>query len=241
MKLIFIRHGDPDYEKDSLTAKGWKEAELLAQRIRLWPEAEYFVSPLGRAQDTARVCLEKRGITPVTLPWLKEFHYPVYHPLQNIKHVAWDFYPEYWTQKMEYYDPELWYKTDIMSEAGIEGKYTCVQNSFDDFLNRYGYTRQKGYYTVNNTGSDGNKDTILVFFCHFGISAILMAHMINVSPLVLLQNFFMPPSSVTIVCTEERSEGKAAFRTQVMGDTSHLRIAGEQVSSSGFFTDVFSL
>ena len=29
MKLLFIRHGDPDYEKDSLTEKGWHEAELL--------------------------------------------------------------------------------------------------------------------------------------------------------------------------------------------------------------------
>ena len=26
MKLLFIRHGDPDYEIDSLTEKGWKEA-----------------------------------------------------------------------------------------------------------------------------------------------------------------------------------------------------------------------
>ncbi|MCI5729625.1 MAG: histidine phosphatase family protein, partial [Clostridia bacterium] len=25
MKLIIIRHGDPDYEKDSLTEKGWRE------------------------------------------------------------------------------------------------------------------------------------------------------------------------------------------------------------------------
>ena len=28
MKLIIIRHGDPDYSIDSLTEKGWREAEL---------------------------------------------------------------------------------------------------------------------------------------------------------------------------------------------------------------------
>ena len=33
MKLIIIRHGDPDYSIDSLTEKGWKEAEYLADRI----------------------------------------------------------------------------------------------------------------------------------------------------------------------------------------------------------------
>ena len=33
MRLLIIRHGDPDYEKDSLTEKGWWEAELLSRRI----------------------------------------------------------------------------------------------------------------------------------------------------------------------------------------------------------------
>ena len=33
MKILIIRHADPDYEADSLTSQGWKEAELLAGRI----------------------------------------------------------------------------------------------------------------------------------------------------------------------------------------------------------------
>ena len=32
MKIIFIRHGEPNYEIDSLTEKGWREAELLSKR-----------------------------------------------------------------------------------------------------------------------------------------------------------------------------------------------------------------
>ena len=34
MRLLIIRHGDPDYEKDSLTPTGWREAEMLANRLR---------------------------------------------------------------------------------------------------------------------------------------------------------------------------------------------------------------
>ena len=34
MKLLFIRHGDPDYTIDSLTEKGWKEAEFLSEKIK---------------------------------------------------------------------------------------------------------------------------------------------------------------------------------------------------------------
>ena len=33
MRLLIIRHGDPDYEKDSLTEKGWREAALLADSL----------------------------------------------------------------------------------------------------------------------------------------------------------------------------------------------------------------
>ena len=29
MNLIFIRHGDPDYSIDSLTEKGWREANFF--------------------------------------------------------------------------------------------------------------------------------------------------------------------------------------------------------------------
>ena len=33
MEIVIIRHGDPDYYVDSLTEKGWREAELLSQRL----------------------------------------------------------------------------------------------------------------------------------------------------------------------------------------------------------------
>ena len=33
MKLLFIRHGEPDYEHDSLTPEGFREAECLAERL----------------------------------------------------------------------------------------------------------------------------------------------------------------------------------------------------------------
>ena len=32
MKLIIVRHADPDYSIDSLTEQGWKEAESLSKR-----------------------------------------------------------------------------------------------------------------------------------------------------------------------------------------------------------------
>ena len=58
MKLLFIRHGDPDYTIDSLTEKGWKEAEFLSEKIAALDVRDFYVSPLGRAQRTALPSLE---------------------------------------------------------------------------------------------------------------------------------------------------------------------------------------
>lgn len=73
MRILFIRHGDPDYENDTLTEKGCREADLLAQRASSLRLGECCVSPLGRAQRTAQPCLEITGINATTLDWLQEF------------------------------------------------------------------------------------------------------------------------------------------------------------------------
>ena len=46
MKLVIVRHGDPDYEHDTLTETGWKEAELVADRICRLEVKDFYVSPL---------------------------------------------------------------------------------------------------------------------------------------------------------------------------------------------------
>jgi formamidopyrimidine-DNA glycosylase len=33
MRILIIRHGDPDYEHDTLTEKGHREAKLLAEKL----------------------------------------------------------------------------------------------------------------------------------------------------------------------------------------------------------------
>ena len=73
MRLLIIRHGDPDYSIDSLTEKGWREAELLADRISKLDVKAFYCSPLGRAKDTARPTLERMGREAEILEWLREF------------------------------------------------------------------------------------------------------------------------------------------------------------------------
>ena len=62
MKIIIARHAEPDYIHDTITEKGKKEAALLAKRLSQIKIDEIYVSPLGRAKDTAAYTLQATGM-----------------------------------------------------------------------------------------------------------------------------------------------------------------------------------
>lgn len=64
MKIHIVRHGEPDYSIDSVTPKGAREVQLLADRLSAESISAFYVSPLGRAQATAAPTLKKMGRTP---------------------------------------------------------------------------------------------------------------------------------------------------------------------------------
>ena len=73
MKLLIVRHGDPDYTIDSLTEKGWEEVEFLSEKLSKLDIKDFYVSPLGRAKDTASLTLKKMNRTATECDWLREF------------------------------------------------------------------------------------------------------------------------------------------------------------------------
>ena len=134
MKLVIVRHADPDYSIDSLTPTGWKEAELLSERLVKTPADAYYVSPLGRAKDTASLTLKKLGRTAETKEWLREFSPRIVKPGMDRSTSIWDWLPEIWTKELRYYDPEEWYHTDAMRSVNAEQEYKWVTKEFDRLL-----------------------------------------------------------------------------------------------------------
>lgn len=235
MNLIFIRHGDPDYSIDSLTEKGWREAELLSARTTKWDVKEFYCSPLGRAKDTASLTLNKLNRTAIIHDWLKEFFVPVKDPETGNDRIPWDFMPNYWTKEPDLYHKDTWYKAPMMQTGNVEAEFAKVKEGIDTLLKEHGYVRNGNYYNV----VQGNHDT-LVFFCHLGAQFVILSHLLGIPAPLLWQGCFVAPTSVTVLTTEERVQGEAYFRLRTLGDTSHLYVAGEPNSRSGFFKEQFS-
>lgn len=242
MRIIFIRHGDPNYENDSLTEKGIREAKLLSKRVSSWKDiTDIYCSPLGRAKETASYSLDILGRNAEVYSWLKEFAYMIDDPVTGRHGVPWDFMPQYWTEIDEMYDKDNWKKTEIYrSNPELIPAYDDVCINLDNLLGKYGYKRYHNYYVTEHTQTPDKPETTLVFFCHLGITCVMMSHLLGISPALLFHGFYLPPTSVTILAAEERIPGKAMFRTQVMGDTRHLHDGNEPVSAAGYFTEPFS-
>lgn len=235
MKLLIVRHGDPDYSIDSLTPTGWKEAELLADRISKMDVKAFYVSPLGRAKDTASVTLKRMGRTATEKPWLREFSPAGKDPNKKGSKPLWDWLPQDWTAQPQLYHPDTWHQQPDYAAAGAEAEAQWVAEGLDTLLASHGYVRQGKLYRAETP----NEDTI-VLFCHFGVECVLLGHLLGISPAVMWHGFCAAPTSVTTLTTEERREGIAYFRMSAFGDISHLYAGGQDPAFAARFCEMYT-
>lgn len=179
MKLIFIRHGEPNYEIDSLTEKGWREAELLSKRTVKWNVTDFYCSPLGRAKDTASFTLKNAGREAEILPWLREFDAPVLDPETGKRRIPWDFLPDVLDANRDLYDNNLWTKNPIMQTGNMDENYHFVTDGLDALLARYGYVRDGYRYHASD---ETNREAVIVCFCHLGVTCVALSHLLNMTP-----------------------------------------------------------
>ena len=237
MRILIVRHADPDYVNDSLTEKGKREAALLAERLKKEKIDYFYSSPLGRAKETCMYVAKAHGREKdvVVKDWLKEFDAKPILPNREKPGRIWDMLPEFWTNQDQMYDKNHWFEREYYDEALVGTKYKAVGQALHELLAAHGYKREGGFYRVTNRSSD-----TVAFFCHFGIEMVLLSHIFGVSPIPLLHNFTALPSSVTTLYSEERREGIASFRCCGFGELSHLYVANEEPSFAARFCEQFT-
>ncbi len=235
MKILIVRHGDPDYSIDSLTEKGWREARYLSEKLEKMKIDEFFVSPLGRAKDTASFTLEKYGKEARECEWLREFQPKIFRPDKNgDKAISWDWLPQDWNKELLFFDKDRWFEPEVIANSDVKKEYDWVIQNFDKVLGEHGYERDGNYYKV----IESNRK-VLCFVCHFGLGSVLLSHLLNISPMQIWHGFCAAPSSVTTLTSEERRKGTAVFRMNSFGDISHLYAHGEEPAFAARFCEVY--
>lgn len=222
MKLLIIRHGNPDYANDTLTEKGWAEANALAERLKNYHIDAIYTSPLGRAKDTARPTVEAIGVEPVVLDWLREFPAGVKTEYRPNGMCPWEMLPLHWSARQGLCDREDWKTTEPFADSDCPATFERVGASFNALMAEYGYTREGDVYHMDPEKAPNDKT--IAFFCHQGLGLALFSHIVGLSPAWVWQTMFLPTSSVTEVHMETHREepGIAAARVMNLGDISHL-------------------
>ena len=235
MRILIIRHGEPDYAHDTLTEKGWREAEMLSRRLSKEQIDDFYVSPLGRAKDTASSTLKAMNREAEVLDWLEEFTPKIKRPdIKLHRTIAWDWLPADWTKDERFYDKDHWFENPVFMEAHVKEAYDTVARGFDALLAKYGYERDGHVYHTEQ----GNHKTICLF-CHFGLETVLLSHIMEVSPMPLWHGLCALPTSVTTIYTEERRKGVASLRVTSFGDLTHLLENGEKPSFAARYAECF--
>ncbi len=259
MRILIIRHGDPDYSIDSLTEKGWREANLLAPRLLKEHITSFYVSPLGRAQDTAKPTLDlyekETGTRPKVevLEWLREFPARINLDLTTVGapegtpvlHTPWDMPPQYWTHQPEFFTQD-WRKHPMYMDKSCEvvPVFERVIKGWGDLMESHGYRRSAGSdgrpgYIYDVMPGTEKKQTIALF-CHHGLGTSLIAAITGIPLPLCWKSFVLPTTSVTTVLMEEYPAFPGHPQAHIIGvgDESHLYAGGEPISQSAIFCPI---
>ena len=171
MRILFIRHGEPDYEKDCLTELGRRQAAAAAERLAGEQISTIYASPMGRASETAGFTAARLGLPVQVLDFMHEITWGGEgipeggHPWtlsdRMIAEENFDFYAEDWRKHPYFRNNKA---------------LTCVDEvsaRFDALLAELGYRHEGRRFLCTKD----NHDTIAVFN-HGGSGAIVLSHLL---------------------------------------------------------------
>ena len=231
MRLYIIRHADPDYDHRTITEAGHREAAALADRLATGGLDRIYCSPKGRALHTMQYTADRTGLTPAVEDWLQEWTHWYVAGKGSERLAVWDVPGEVIRGQPRLPTRETWHETPPLDEPVFREQFAAARAGSDAFLARLGYPRLDGRYRL----ASPNDERIAVF-CHLGLGLAWIAHLLELPLSLVWSGFWVPPSSVTTIVLERRSDDWAVPRCLGLGDVSHLYAAGLPVSPAGLHT-----
>ncbi|MBR1861217.1 MAG: histidine phosphatase family protein [Lachnospiraceae bacterium] len=216
MKLIFVRHGEPDYEKDCLTQLGHKQAAAAAERLERENLDKIYASPMGRAQETASYTAKMTGLEINTLDFMHEISWGGEGLPENghpwtlsdrlIQEENFDFYGKDWRE-------HPYFKGNAATEY-----YDRITDKFAGVLESHGYRQDGGRFMC-----DTDRDETVAVFSHGGSSGSVIAGLLSLPfPYVLSEMTFDFTSIVILEFPVNKGE-YVKPRLKLFNDCEHIR------------------
>ena len=223
MRIIFVRHGHPNYELDCLTPLGHKHGDAVAERLKGEPIEKIFSSTCDRALETAEHINQNFGLGVEGLEFMREIKWgsadgsPVYedgHPWLNSDYLVEqgkDLLDKDWRASEQYRNNKAVVSGDTLGEK------------LDEWLATLGYTREGDYYRVGKV-----RYGTIVLVSHGGASSAALARLFNL-PFPFVCSAICPDyTAVTIVTFSEKEGALVAPKFELMNDARHIANIAEK-------------
>ena len=219
MRIIFVRHGEPDYTHDCLTGQGKIQARAAAERLRNEGIEEIFSSPLGRAAETAAATAEVLKIPVKTLDYMRELYWgsidgtPIPsngHPWELADRLAgegWDLTNPGWREHLYF------------SNNTVTAEADYVARKTDEWLLSMGYKRNGAYYRCIRP--DNRQKTVAVF-SHGGSSAAAMGHILNLTFPYACGLFHLEFTGITVIRLDRNPGSQLLPCLELANDGRHI-------------------
>jgi len=220
MRIVFVRHGEPDYARDCLTELGRIQAKKAAQRLLGEGIGEIYASPLGRARETAQAAAEVLGLPVKTLDFMEEVRwgsadgeelYAGGHP--------WAIADEMARQGMELNRADWrdapWFRTNRVVEC-----VDRVERGIDEWLAGFGYLREGKHY---RHAEEEEQHKTVALFSHGGSSCAAMGHILGLPFPYAIALLHLDFTGITVVRLDSRAGIGAIPQLKCSNDTAHLR------------------
>lgn len=199
MRIVFIRHGDPNYEKDCLTPLGKKEALVVAKRLKKIGTEEpaakikkIYSSPLGRARQTADAAAKILRLDIETLDYMKEISWSG----DDLPCGGHPWTLSGWLVDKENFDfaKKDWRTHPYFKDNQARLDCQNIAAGIDQFLSRYGY-RHEG----NRFFCEGGTEETVAIFAHGGSIACVFAHLMGMPLPYALSSMFLAHTSISVL------------------------------------------
>lgn len=217
MRIIFVRHGEPDYDNDCLTDNGIIQAKNTALRLKDENISAVYASPMGRARETASFTAEEHGLEVQVLDFMHEIDWGG----RNGASIPYEGHP--WTLSCEFMaSPEYasggnWREHPYFKDNICLDYYEKIAGEFDRLLKPYGLVREGVAYIFEKPCDD----TIAVF-AHGGSGGMLISHLLSLPVPFVFTAMPYGVCSVSIFDVTPQTGSTAVPRVELFNDMGHL-------------------
>lgn len=225
MRLVFVRHGYPNYQLDCLTEVGHLHAEAAAERLADEPFTRIFSSTCGRAVETAEHIAAKHDLPVESFDFMREI---TWGPIEGDELPHRNGYPWVVASAMvregaPLMDPQ-WAEGAYFANNSVKFLVDMIAVEFDKLLATLGLEREGHYYRITRK----NEETVAMV-SHGGSSAAALSHLLNLPFPFICENIRHRFTAITTLGFYGEPGDLVSPRIEILNDSRHIIPIGHEV------------